>query len=70
MNKSKDYIRGWKQLSVYTGFHPRTLQDWHLTRAPLPFIKTHPASSRSRWVTTPEMVRAWFCLIGVSGVKK
>lgn len=53
------YICGWKELSKYTGFYWRTLQRWHLERAKLPIIKTHPHSPNSRWVTTPDRVEAW-----------
>lgn len=58
------YIKGWKELADYLGYHPRTLLRWHHEIAHLPFMKTHPKSSRSRWVTTVDRVHIWLKNIG------
>lgn len=57
-------IRGWKGLARYTGYHPRTLQRWHLERCRHAFIKTHPNSKCSKWVTTPDRVILWLKALG------
>jgi hypothetical protein len=58
------YIRGWKDLARVTGYHPQTLRNWHYTRARVPFNKTHPYSSRSRWIITLDRVHIWLAKIG------
>lgn len=58
------YVRGWKQLEEYTGYHKRTLQRWHYEIAALPFLQTHPESSRSRWVITADRVHVWLLNLG------
>ena len=65
------YIRGYKELSAYIGGfqkkngpHKRTLQRWHLERARIQYIKTHPHSSRSKWFITPDRVHVWLKNIG------
>lgn len=63
----KLFIHGWKGLEAHTGFHPRTLQRWHLERARIPFLKTHPHSKNSRWVITPDRVYIWLKMIGIHG---
>lgn len=58
------YIRGWRELSDYTGFHWKTLQKWHLTIARLPFLKLDPSITRSRWIIPIDRVHAWLHGLG------
>lgn len=58
------YIKGWKELADYLGYHPRTIQRWHLEIAHLPTLKTHPLSKNSHWVTTVDRVHVWLANIG------
>lgn len=60
------YIRGWKELSCYTGYHERTLRRWNSQRGKLPVLKTHPTSKNSRWLVTKHMVHVWLLNIGAS----
>lgn len=67
MNSSNSiYIRGWRGLSTFTGFHWKTLQRWHYQLMPIPFLKTHPTSRTARWVITPDLVHVWMSSIGMS----
>ena len=62
--KSSIYIRGWKELASYTGFHSRTLQKWHYERAKIPFLKLATHTDRARWVITPDRVHIWLNMLG------
>lgn len=59
------YIRGWKHLARYLGYHPRTLQKWHLEKARLPFFKIGSQNPRSRWIITPDRVHVWLRSLGM-----
>lgn len=58
------YIRGWKGLAEYTGYHWKTLQRWHYSRVRLPFVRTKSHTTRSRWIITPDRVHVWLMKLG------
>ena len=61
---SSYYIKGWKGLAAYTGYHWKTLQRWHYERARVPFIRLLQHTTRSRWVITPDKVHIWMKSVG------
>lgn len=62
------YIRGWKELAEVTGFHERTLRDWHYVRCRLKFTKLNPHSKNSRWIASVSQVMRWLHVMGVINI--
>ncbi len=51
-------LRGWREVAVYLGVHPRTVKEWHYKYAPLPFVRD-AAHRYSRWRIRASKVNVW-----------
>ena len=65
LEANEDYIRSWKELGEYTGYHPNYLRILHYQQVKLPFVKLGE-NRQSKWIVSHKLVDLWIGALALS----